>query len=81
MDLRYKALRQSVYRVALTVADDVTVDPEGYTDVAMAELISNQSDRGLEEIRAISSNRLAGLLHFPRGFETWRLLQSLNIQQ
>src|SRR5579864_9723331 len=44
--LCYKALRQSVDRVPLAVADDVAVDPEGYTDVAMAELIPHHGDRG-----------------------------------
>ncbi len=43
---RYKALRQPIDCIALAVADHVTVDPEGYTDVAMAELISNYGDRG-----------------------------------
>jgi hypothetical protein len=44
--LRYKALRQPIDCIALTVADDVTVDPEGYTDIAMAELIPDRGDRG-----------------------------------
>jgi len=39
-------LRQPVYRIVLTIANDVTVDPEGLTDVAMGELITNHSDRG-----------------------------------
>ena len=43
---RDKALRQPIDCVALTVANDVTVDPEGYTDVAVAELIPDHSDRG-----------------------------------
>ncbi len=45
-ELRYEALGQSVYGVALAVANDVTVDPEGYADVAMAELIPNYGDWG-----------------------------------
>jgi hypothetical protein len=42
--LRYKALRQPVDRVALAVADDMAVDPESDTDIAMSELITNNCD-------------------------------------
>src|ERR1700688_2868995 len=44
--LRYQAFRQPVDRVALTVADYVAVDPKGYTDIAMAELIPDYGDWG-----------------------------------
>jgi hypothetical protein len=43
--LRYKPLRQPIDCIALTVADDVAVDPEGDAHVAMAELISDHGDR------------------------------------
>lgn len=46
MDLHYKALCQPIDCIALAVADDVAVDPEGYADVAMAELIPDHGDRG-----------------------------------
>jgi len=42
---RYQAFPQSVDRGAPAVADDVAVDPEGYTDIAMAELIPDHGDR------------------------------------
>jgi hypothetical protein len=48
--LRYRPLRQPVCCVALAVANDVTVDPEGYTDVAMAEPIPDYGDRGASDI-------------------------------
>ena len=44
--LHYEMLREPINYIALTVADDVTVDPEGYTDIATAERISDNSDRG-----------------------------------
>ena len=44
--LRDKPLRKPIDCVALTIANNVTVDPEGYTDVAMAELIPDHGDRG-----------------------------------
>jgi hypothetical protein len=37
-------IRQPVDRVALAVADDMAVDPEGDTDIAMSELITNNCD-------------------------------------
>jgi len=43
---RYQAFPQSVDRGAPAVADDVAVDPEGYTDIAMAELIPDHGDGG-----------------------------------
>lgn len=43
---RYQALSEPIDCIALTVADDVTVDLEGYTYIAMAELISDNGDRG-----------------------------------
>ena len=44
--LHYEMLREPINYIALTVADDVTVDPEGYTDVTMAELVPNYGNRG-----------------------------------
>ena len=43
---RDKPLREPIDCVALTVADDVTIDPERDPDVTMAELVPNYSDRG-----------------------------------
>ena len=44
--LRYQAFRQPVDRVALDIADNVSVDPEGDAHVTVTELIPDYGDRG-----------------------------------
>jgi len=39
-----KPLRQSIDRVALTIADDMAIDPQRDTDITVSELISNHTD-------------------------------------
>ncbi len=78
--LRYKPLRQPVDRLALAVADDVTVDSEGNTEVAMPELILNYGNWGsaLDQLRCDNPRRSSNSHHNQRKISSGSIVLSAS---
>lgn len=62
--LSHEALCQSIDCSPLAIADDMPVDPEGYTDVTAAELIPDHGDRALNPFRC---DRVSECVKFDAG--------------